>query len=120
MADSFCGCHCSCPWNVFRDLRRIRRALDVVGAASGLRLNPRKSVVINYTRRPHIVVQDIACDGNGFRVGGAGKHLGFLLGPEASAERWAPVRAKFVFARLACEVVGPPLVRDPWCTLRTR
>lgn len=81
--------------NVFRDLRFVRRALEVA-SATGLRLNARKSVVINFTRRAHMVVQDIACDGNGFLVSGTGRYLGFVFGPDTGGVRWAQVRAKFL------------------------
>lgn len=37
--------------NIFRDLRVLRRTLDVVGVATGLRPNPRKRFASNYTRR---------------------------------------------------------------------
>lgn len=59
--------------NVFRDLRRARLALDIVGIAIGFCLNPPKSVVINYTRHLHVAVQYIACDGDGLPVGSVGR-----------------------------------------------
>lgn len=81
---------------VFRDLRIFRRTLDVVGFATALRLNLRKSVVINSTRRSHVMVQDIACEGNGFLVSGSGRYLGFILGLKAHVTRWAAVHAKYL------------------------
>lgn len=82
--------------NIFRDLRIVRRALDVVSVATGLRRNPRKSVIVNYTRRPHMFVQDSASKGSGLPAHGLGRYLGFVLGQRSFAERWATVRAEFL------------------------
>lgn len=39
--------------NIFRDLRAIRRFMDIVKAGTGLALNADKSAVIHFTRRSH-------------------------------------------------------------------
>lgn len=75
--------------NVFWSLRRARRALDVAGVASAKECGDQF-----HPTAPRIVVQGIACDGNGFPVSGMGTCLGFVLGSELFAQRLAAVRAK--------------------------
>lgn len=79
--------------NALRGLRVVRRALGVVGIATGLRLNSRKSGAVNYTRRPHMVVHDIASDGNGVPACGVGK---YLRGWQVPVRAKLPARAAYV------------------------
>lgn len=59
---------------------------------TGLAFNANKSAVINFTRRSHLRVRDVACEGSGFPVSGVGRYLGFVLGPDSLAVRRAAVR----------------------------
>lgn len=52
--------------NVFRDHHVARRTLDDVSAATGLRFNPCKSIILSTTRTSHVVARDLASEGSGF------------------------------------------------------
>lgn len=64
--------------NVFHDLRIVRHTFAVVSVATGLRLNPQKSVVVNFARRSHAVVQHVASEESVLPVRGVGRYLGLF------------------------------------------
>lgn len=68
-------------------VRRARQAFPRGDGLLGMRLLPclvldlGKTVVVNYTRRGHMNVKDVACDGLPCAVADVGKYMGVWLGP---------------------------------------
>lgn len=85
--------------NVFRDWRRVRGAFDEIRVLTGLALQLGKTVLINFTRRGHVVVKDIACDALPCVASGCGRYLGVWLGPDSTQARWGTLSASFCRGR---------------------
>lgn len=92
-------------------LRIVRRALDVVSAATGFRLKPCKCGVVGFMRRPRRVVQDIACDGAGVLVRRVfGRYLGF--GPGVLRAALGGRSCQGSFSGGTCPVIAVALLRE--------
>lgn len=98
--------------------RRCRRLVECLRGLARLpsisptvlRLNPHNKVVDNFTRRPHLVVYGITCDGNGFAISGVGKYLGFVFAPGPFEMRWFAVLSRAAHVKsLGLHSCGVPL-----------